>query len=66
MLMAAQVDLITGYIFGRNDLHHAATSQRILAFPMNEFDLTVFVPTVVDSCALNRLPKLQTEASEGV
>ena len=63
--MATKVDLMTGCILGRNDLHHAATSQRILAFPTNEFDVTVFVPTVVVSCVLNRLSKLQTEASEG-
>ena len=64
--MASQVDLVTGCILGQFDLHHAVTSQRILAFLMNEFDVIVFVPTVLDLCASNCASKLLAEAREGV
>ena len=64
-LMTERVDVMTGCICCQTDPHHAVTYQRRFAFPMHEFDVIVFLPTVVDFYAAERMSKLLTKAREG-
>jgi hypothetical protein len=64
-LMTERVDVMTGCISSQTDPHHAVTYQRRFAFPMHEFDVIVFLSTVVNFDASERLSKLVTKAREG-